>query len=157
MVLLISSMTYFNKPSFISVFLFIFSLTLVILGSIQALFGTMRWYNESEQTHEKFQNYPVYSASEQPGQTGVIRVFIAPKPTTTESNVYAFIQNTASVRETALATVAPEKAESINQKIQDIVEITPIPTVPVAIPEVFTTPVKISTKPASARMPQGYS
>lgn len=117
----------------------------------------MRWYNESEQTHEKFQNYPVYSASEQSGQTGVIRVFIAPKPATTESNVYTFIQNTAVERERVLSTVTPEKAESINQKIQDIVETIPVSTVPIDPPVVFTTPVKINTKPVSASMPQGYS
>jgi hypothetical protein len=98
----------------------------------------------------------VYSASEQPAQTGVIRVFIAPKPTTTESSVYVFLQNTASERQTALTTVTPEKAQSINQKVQEVIETSNAPVVSEEIPELFESPVQVKTAPESAGMPQGY-
>ena len=87
----------------------------------------------------------------------MIRVFIAPKPTTTESNVYVFLQNTAPQREEALATVTPEKAQSINQKIQEVITVNTNPVVPEQTVEKFQTPVEIRTAPESAGMPQGYS
>ena len=135
----------------------VFSATLVVLGTVQAIFWTLRWYNQSEQTHETLQKYPVYSASEQPTMGGVIRVFIAPKPTTTESNVYVFLQNTAPQREEALATVTPEKAQSINQKIQDVITSNTTPVIPEQPTEKFQSPVEIRIVPESANMPQGYS
>lgn len=116
---LTSFMAFFNKSSFLGVFLLVFSVTLLVLGSVQAFFGTLRWYNASEQSHEELQNYPIYSASEPSIQPSTIRVFIAPKPTNTESSVYVFLQNTAPLREEALATVTPEKAQIISQKIND--------------------------------------
>lgn len=88
---------------------------------------------------------------------GVIRVFIAPKPTTTESNVYVFLQNTAPQREEALATVTPEKAQSINQKIQDVITSNTTPVIPEQPTEKFQNPVEIRIVPESANMPQGYS
>ncbi len=88
---------------------------------------------------------------------GVIRVFIAPKPTTTESNVYVFLQNTAPQREEALATVTPEKAQSINQKIQDVITSNTTPVIPEQPTEKFQSPVEIRIVPESANMPQGYS
>jgi hypothetical protein len=149
-------MKFFNKSSFLSIFLLVFSLTLVVLGSLQAIFGTLRWYNASEQSHEQLQNYPIYSASE-PTQTGAIHVFIAPKPTTAESNVYVFLQNTASLREEALATVTPEKAQIITQKVQILEE----KTAPVVVPEtqqlLFQSPVDVRIVPESSSMPRGYS
>jgi hypothetical protein len=115
-------MKFLNKPSFVGIFLFVFSVTIVLFASIQAIFGTLRWYNDSEESHENLQTYPVYSAQEQKS-TGVIRVFIAPKPVVEESNVYVFLENTAPLREMALSTVSPEKAEKITQKIQNIEEV----------------------------------
>lgn len=55
-------MKFFAKTSFVSLFLLVFCASLLILGSLQAIFGTLRWYNASEQKHEELQNYPVYSA-----------------------------------------------------------------------------------------------
>ncbi len=148
-------MKFFAKTSFLSLFLLVFSVTMLVLGSLQALFGTLRWYNTSEQTHEKLQNYPVYSANEAPQQTSVIRVFIAPKPVTTESNVYVFMQNTAPSREKALQNLSPEKAQIVQQKVKDIVQY-PTPYTWTTT-EVFQTPVQIATKPSKTAIPLGYS
>lgn len=146
-------MKFLNKTSFISIFLLVFSLTLSILGSIQAVFGTLRWYNASEQSHENLQSYPIYSASEQ-SKAWVIRVFIAPKPVSSESNVYVFLQNTAPARESALSTVTPEKAQNIIQKVQEaeqsslVIESEPVKN--------FQSPVQIEVVPVSMNLPQGY-
>lgn len=147
-------MKFFAKTSFLSFFLLIFSATLVILGSIQALFGTLRWYNASEQKHETLQSYPVYSASDETKPTSTIRVFIAPKPSKTESNVYVFMQDNAARREEALSAVEPQKAQQIQQRIEDIIQ-NPISSEP-SIPEVFQTPVQISVKPSKSDIPRGY-
>lgn len=149
-------MVFSNKSSFLGVFLLVFSVTLFVLGSVQAIFGTLRWYNASEQWHEELQNYPIYSASETPTQSGVIRVFIAPKPTTTESNVYVFLQNTASLRQEALTTVTPEKAQIINQKVEDVLQQGSTPVTP-SEAQPFQTPVVIGVTPESAFMPNGYT
>ena len=149
-------MKFLSKTSFLSLFLIVFSVTLVILGSVQAFFGTLRWYNASEQKHETLQNYPVYSASEETRPASTIRVFIAPKPAVTESNVYVFIQNTAPRREEALSTVSPDKAQKIEQRIEDIVQY-PVPSETLPIPEPFQTPVQISVKPLKSTIPKGYS
>jgi hypothetical protein len=109
-------MKFFAKISFVSLFLLVFSASLVILGSLQALFGTLRWYNTSEQKHEELQDYPIYSATEQPQKPSTIRVFIAPKPTSTESNVYVFMQDTASQREKALYNCEPRKGSNNSTK-----------------------------------------
>ena len=148
-------MKFLSKTSFLSFFLLIFSATLVILGSVQALFGTLRWYNASEQKHETLQDYPVYSASEETKPTSVIRVFIAPKPSVTESNVYVFMQDTAARRNEALSTVTPDKVQQIQQRIEDVVQYS-VPVEP-SVPEVFQTPVQISVKPSKSNMPPGYS
>lgn len=153
MELLISCMKFFAKTSFISLFLLVFSASLVILGSLQALFGTLRWYNGSEQKHEELQDYPVYSANEQTQSTSTIRVFIAPKPTSTESNVYVFMQNTAPSREEVLATVSPEKAQIIQQRADDIIQFPATYNIP-SVPEVFQTPVHVRVKPEKSAMPQ---
>jgi len=147
-------MKFFNKPSFVGIFLFVFSVTLVLMGSIQALFGTLRWYNTSEESHENLQSYPVYSAQEESKPKGAIRVFIAPRPTIPESNVYVFLQNTAPLREAALSTVTPEKAQNILQKIQDVEQEIIVPS-PLPVQN-FQSPVQLEIIPASASMPQGY-
>ncbi len=71
--------------------------------------------------------------------------------------MYVFLQNTAPQREEALATVTPEKAQSINQKIQEVITVNTNPVVPEQTVEKFQTPVEIRTAPESAGMPQGYS
>ncbi len=154
MELSISSMKFFAKTSFLSLFLLVFSASLLILGSLQALFGTLRWYNASEQKHEELQNYPVYSAWEDTKPKSTIRVFIAPKPAATESNVYVFMQNTAPMREEALSTVSPEKAQIIQQRVDDIQYPTPYESS--AVPEVFQTPVQLRLKPEKSTMPKWY-
>lgn len=148
-------MKFFAKTSFLSFFLLVFSATLVVLGSLQAFFGTLRWYNASEQKHETLQNYPVYSASDETKPTSTIRVFIAPKPSSTESNVYVFMQDTATRREEALSAVDPQKVQQIEQRIEDIIQ-NPSPSESSSPPEVFQTPVQISVKPSKTSMPRGY-
>jgi len=151
-------MIFSNKPSFVGVFLLVFSLTLVVLGSLQAIFGTLRWYNASEQSHEKLQEYPVYSAWEQTTQNGVIRVFIAPKPEVVELNVYVFMQNTAPLREQALTTVTPEKAQIITQKVQEVLDSQSLPIISSKEDtQVFQSPVRIRVSPENSGMPQWYS
>lgn len=152
MLLLTSFMKFLDKTSFASLFLFVFSTTLVVLGCAQAFLSTLRWYNASEQKHEKLQTYPTYSASDE-AKPGAIRVFIAPKPSA-HSNAYVFIQDTATRREEALSTVTPQKAQEINQRLETITQ-SPI-LYETAVPEIFQTPVQISVKPAKSAMPQGY-
>lgn len=86
----------------------------------------------------------------------MIRVFIAPKPTV-ESNVYVFLQDTATQREQALTTVTPEKAQIINQKVQEVVTTNTTPVIPEQTEEKFQSPVEIRIAPESAGMPQGYA
>lgn len=148
-------MKFFAKTSFVSVFLLIFSASLLILGSLQALFGTLRWYNPSEQKHEELQEYPVYSANEQVQKPSAIRVFIAPKPVSKESNVYVFMQDTAPRRQEALSTVSPEKAQIIQRRVDDIIQY-PTAYNLSSIPEVFQTPVRVQVKPEKSTMPQWY-
>lgn len=145
-------MKFFAKISFVSLFILVFSASLLILGSLQALFGTLRWYNTSEQKHEELQDYPVYSAHEPTQKSSTIRVFIAPKPTSTETNVYVFMQNTAPSLQEALAIVSPEKAQIIQQKVDDIIQY-PSPSEMPSVPEVFQTPVQVGVKPAKSNMP----
>lgn len=153
MELLTSCMKFFAKTSFVSLFLLIFSASLLILGSMQALFGTLRWYNPSEQKHEELQEYPVYSANEQVQKPSAIRVFIAPKPASKESNVYVFMQDTAPRRQEALSTVSPEKAQIIQRRVDDIIQY-PTAYNLSSIPEVFQTPVRVQVKPEKSTMPQ---
>lgn len=128
-------MRFFAKTSFVPFFLLVFSVTLVILASIQALFGTLRWYNSAEQKHENLQNYPIYSASDE-STPAAVRVTIAPKPVE-PTNVYVLLQNARD----------ESRPEVIIQ----------YPTLPdTKVPEVYQTPVQISVKPAKTKMPQGY-
>lgn len=146
-------MKFLNKPSFAPLFLFVFCATLIILGSVQALFGTLRWYNASEQKHEKLQNYPTYSATDE-SKPGAIRVFIAPKPLISQSNVYMFLETTSTRREEALSTVSTQKAQQINQRLETSIQ-SPV-IYEITVPEIFQTPVMVSVKPMRSAMPQGY-
>jgi hypothetical protein len=148
-------MKYFDRSSFTTFFLIVFSVTLFILGSIQALFNTLRWYNASEQKYENFQDYPIYSASDEIKPKNAIRVFIAPKPTKTESNVYVFIQDTTTRRKEAMATIESDKAQQIQQKIDDVTQ-ERVVSEP-SVPEIFQTPVQISVKPLKSTLPRLYS
>jgi len=124
---------------------------------VQAIFGTLRWYNASEQSHEVLQEYPVYSAFDEPSKKGVIRVFIAPKPKNDAQNVYVFMQNTAPARTEAIKTVTPEKAQIIMQKVEDVLQSTT--NVPQSTEQnaVFQSPVRIGVTPEKSSMPLGYS
>jgi hypothetical protein len=146
-----------GKTSFLSVFLFVFFLTLLVTGTLQAIFWTLRWYNTSEQSLEQLQQYPIYSVSEGTKPTGTIRVFIAPKPTT-ESNSYTFIQESTPRREEVLATVPPEKAVAINQKIQDVLDQqkSPATSSPAEAQWPFQSPVEIRMAPEWSIAPTGY-
>lgn len=84
----------------------------------------------------------------------MIRVFIAPKPTNNESNVYVFLQNTAPARESALSTITVEKAQNIMQKVQEV-EQSPLVIENEPVQE-FQSPVQVEVVPASMNMPQGY-
>jgi hypothetical protein len=52
--------------------------------------------------------------------------------------------------------VTPEKAQSINQKVQEVIETSNTPVVSEEVPEAFESPVQVKTVPESAGMPQGY-
>jgi hypothetical protein len=147
----------FSTQSFIGVFVFVFSFSLIVFASVQAIFGTLRWYNASEQWHEKLQEYPVYSATEESSK-GVIRVFIGQKPAQNESNVYVFLQKNEPIRQEALKTVTPEKAAIITKKIQETIDSnTSTTTTTVETIDSFKSPVQVRIAPDKTRMPQGYS
>ena len=143
--------------SFVGVFLLVFSSTMVVLGSVQAIFGTLRWYNVSEQSHEALQEYPVYSAFDEPSKKGVIRVFIAPRPKNDTQNAYVFLQNTATARTEAIKTVTPEKAQIILQKVDDVLENNPDTSKTPQENTVFQSPVRIGVIPEKSSIPLGYS
>lgn len=139
-------MKSFGKPSFIAIFLFVFSATLLVLGMIQALFGTLRWYNASEESYERLQKHTTYRASDGSQQTGPIRVFILPKPKTA-SDPSAFIVESTPRREEVLATVTPEKAAAINQRIHEVLDQTDAPAASPEPQETFRSPVDVRIAP----------
>jgi hypothetical protein len=84
----IPQLTSTGAMTFFRIFFLVFSLTLVLLGTVQAILGTLRWYNPSEQLLENLQKYPIYSASELEPRSS-IHVNIAPK--TEKAEIYAFV------------------------------------------------------------------
>jgi hypothetical protein len=62
------------------------------------------------------------------------------------------MQNTAPMRQEALSTVNSEKAQIIQQKVDDIQY--PVPYESLSIPEVFQTPVHVRIKPEQSTMPK---
>lgn len=62
------------------------------------------------------------------------------------------MQNTAPMREEVLSTATPEKAEIIQQRVDDIQYPTPYESS--VVPEVFQTPVQLRLKPEKSTMPK---
>lgn len=144
-------MKFFARSSFVVVFLFVFSISLLILGSFQAFFGTIRWYNSSEQKHENLQKYPIYSATDESPKGDTIRVTIGKKPVISR-DVFVVVPNAPQSSE-IVSTVNPEKTLETTLKREDyqtsnfteIVHIKP-----------FKSPIQILLEPSESAMPPGY-
>lgn len=105
---------------------------------MQAILGTLRWYNSSEESLENLQKYPIYSASEE-RKTSTIRVNIAPKPQ--KSEVYVFVPTLKNNPVNLIPTENPDISDST--------------ATPQAIP-LFKTPVIVSHTPLDAEVPDTY-
>lgn len=148
-------MIYFNKKSFFAPFFAVFFAVMVIMGSGQALVGTIRWYNPSEEEHEKLGTEQVYTAIKIPEKPKSISLFL---PTKEESIGTYFADNRSDI-ENALQTVSPEKAGKITVRIeqmtQDLVLSLP-PETTVPTPDVFESPTRLEVRPELASIPKGY-
>ena len=58
-------MISFHKKSFFLSFLFYFSITLIVLGIIQSIFGSLRLYNASEESYERLSPEKIYTVPEE--------------------------------------------------------------------------------------------
>ena len=131
-----------------------FFTTLLIFGSIQAIQGTLRWYNASEESHEKLTGEHVYTlrAPEKKG------IFSAYSPKTQDPKVY-FVAHNEDIQE-ALKSVSPEKVSKITVRVAQMEEIV-TPTTQIQTPientVVFQTPVSLEVRPENYGLPSGYS
>ena len=65
------------------------------------------------------------------------------------------MQNTAPLREQALTTVTPEKAQIITQKVQEVLDSQSLPIISSKEDtQVFQSPVRIRVSPENSGMPQ---
>lgn len=151
-------MKYLNKIPFLLVFVFFFSITLIVLGLVQAISGTLRLFNPSEEKYEQLQQYQIYNSNELTNNS--IHVTIGEKPSQTRTDVFAYIEKTQQDRDAALLTLPTEKAERIEQKVQDIISSAKvsIPNEEKQVQEVpFASPVEVQVKPKTSPMPTGYN
>lgn len=131
-----------DKPRFFRIFFLVFCLSLVLLGSLQAVQGTLRWYNSSEESHENLQKYPIYSASE---DTSPIRVTIGQKPE--KPQVFAFLPTTKNQVTVVMPSKNPDELVlSADQNIDTLI--------PPILP--FATPVAVTHIPGDISMPEKF-
>jgi len=133
-------------------FILYFSLTLIILGAVQAVIGTVRLYNPSEQEYEKLSPKTVSS----------IPIEIAPTPKPEKiiiqespKEVIYYVaekQNTKDVpSEDTKPTISPKKIQTT--KIQK--ENSPSITSPLQKEEIIS-PIRIVISPEKETAPKGY-
>lgn len=145
-------MIFSNKKSFFVPFFAVFFGAMVIMGFAQAIVGTLRWYNPSEEEHEKLGTSQTYIAKKTPEKPHLISLFI-PQPTSADIGTYFSAHNDDI--QSALQTVAPDKAQKIVVRIEQIKQNTDI--APQIIPPVshpFETPVVLQVRPDSATFPR---
>lgn len=129
---------------------------MVILGSGQALVGTLRLYNPSEEEHEKLtttQSYTAIKIPEKPKYTS----FFIPQEKQADTGTY-FADNREDIQN-ALQTVSPEKAQKIVVRIEQASQNIQVQTPPVSLPTVqtFQSPVRLEVRPDSSYAPGGYN
>lgn len=124
---------------------------MVIMGSGQALVGTLRWYNPSEEGHEKLSTTQVYTAVTIPEKSRKTSLFI---PAKEESIDIYFADNREDIQ-SALQTVSPEKAQKITVRIEQMSQSTPIdvPQVVTPVVDTFESPISLEVRPDSATVP----
>ena len=72
-------MIFSNKKSFFVPFFAVFFGAMVIMGFAQAIVGTLRWYNPSEEEHEKLGTSQTYIAKKLPKNHTLFRyLFLSP-------------------------------------------------------------------------------
>lgn len=147
-------MIFSNKKSFFVPFFAVFFGAMVIMGFAQAIVGTLRWYNPSEEEHEKLGTSQTYIAKKTPEKPHLISLFI-PQPNSADIGTYFSAHNDDI--QSALQTVAPDKAQKIVVRIEQIKQNTDI--APQIIPPVshpFETPVVLQVRTDSATFPRWY-
>ncbi len=148
-------MIYFNKKSFFAPFFAVFFGVMVIMGSGQALIGTLRWYNPSEEEHEKMGTTQIYVATKIPEKPHFTSLFL---PQANQEDVGTYFSANNSDIQNALQTVSPDKAQKIVVRIEQMTQNTNIqvPEMPSSTIDNFQTPVVLEVRPDSASIPRGY-
>ena len=151
-------MIFFNKKSFFAPFFTVFFGVMVILGSTQALVGTLRWYNPSEEEHEKLATAQTYTATKTPEKPTYVSLFLSRQE---QEDLGTYFSDNRDDIQNALQTVPADKAQKIVVRIQQSTQDinTPVPQIPIPIstPQTFQSPVRLQVQPTSATIPSGYS
>ena len=144
-------MIYFNKKSFFAPFFAVFFAVMVIMGSGQAFIGTLRWYNPSEEGHEKLSTAQVYTTVKTPEKPKKTSLFIPEKA----ESIDAYFADNRDDIQTALQTVSPEKAQKITVRIEQMSQSTTItpPEVITPVIDTFESPISLEVRPDSASAP----
>lgn len=140
-----------HKKSFFLQFIFYFSLTLVILGLIQAVTGTIRLYNASEQEYEKLSPKTI---SPLPTETAPIPEKITIQETTEEITYY--VAEKKNENDTSLEKTKPVIPTKKNQTAKIEKESSPSITSPLKKKEIIS-PIEIMINPEKETAPKGYT
>lgn len=145
-------MKYSPKKSFLLQFVLYFSIVLILLGVVQAIMGTLRLYNASEQSYEKLAPEKIYTRSESTTSSPELSA----SEESPESTLYV-AENKNSIQD----IIKDVSAEKIQEKTQtqepdsqekedvrsDKTKNTKKPT---------TSPIEISVTPREDSAPKGY-
>ena len=125
-------------------------MTLVLLGTVQAVMGTLRLYNSSEQTHEKLTPAFIYG----------FHYVGQPQSTEKTYDVNTYFADNRDDIQAAIQAVPPDQALKINARVAQAQESVAAPQqAPVVQPpsDTFVSPVRVTASPDGSSMPGGYS
>ncbi len=106
-----------NKRSFLTSFGLIFSLVMIVMGSMQALFGSLRIFDPIEEKYESIQSQEVYVT--EPVEKNIF-YFASTVDGKKQKDAIAYLSENSEALEDVLRSVPPRKAEKILKKIQEI-------------------------------------
>ena len=141
-------MKYFKKTSFPVIFLFFFSATLVIFGSLQALSSGLRWYNPSEERHESLSSEKAYLVDLYSASTSSAKY---------NETIIIYLDKNSAETQKALSTLSPEKAKKIQEKISEyrVLETSALNSLESEVPDPVS-PIVLQIRPTKSLYPRGY-
>jgi len=144
--------SHLNKKSFLLRFILCFSLTLIILGAVQAVIGTVRLYNPSEQEYEKLSPKTVSNIStETAPKPEPEKIIIQESP---KETIY-YVAEKQDIEDVPLKDTKPTISLQKIQTTKIQKESSPSITSPLQKKEIIS-PIRIVINPEKETAPKGY-